>query len=363
MRKILAILLLACMAFGIANIVCATEERDDLASSDYLYAREEILSYCEEYKDREGFPDYFVTPERVAFLGTMNRFLSLGITIRGMFEYVYYIDFDWNEEYQSSMVLHIFDKGELDLSDTTVINISKADGSMAKVKAAVRMKPRERYAIKRGELYFVYYMNELHIIEWEHNNMKFTLHNDTSVGGPDYSYNPWVSAEPGDNIISDLLSLEEEKFLKAQDLLLTIGNPDAMLDPEIPCGGYHIYGTQWKFDYNTHWYPCICGAKSEQGFHMDENQDGACDICLYDLNGENVSDPVVDPVQPTQPTEPTEPATQPTEPTQPTTAAPTAPPTQPSPAEPDAPSVGLWIGISAAVLAAAAALLLLRKKK
>ena len=361
MRKILAILLLACMIFGIANIVCATEVYDDLSTSDYLYTGEEILSYCEEYKDREGFPDYFVTPERVAFLGTMNRFLSLGLTGQGVFRYEYYIDFAWNEEYQSSLVLNIFDQGELDLSNTTVLNISKVDGSMAKVKDIVKMKPRERYAIKRGELYFVYYMNEFTQIEWEHNNMKFILYYNQSVGGADYWYNPWVRMEPGDNIISDLLSLEEEKFLKAQDLLLTIGNPDAMLDPEIPCGGYHIYAAQWDFDDNTHWYPCVCGAKSQQGFHGDENQDGACDICAYDPNGETVSDPVEDPVQPTQP--PTEPATQPTEPTQPTTAAPTAPPTQPNPAEPDAPSVGLWIGISAAVLAAAAALLLLRKTK
>ena len=207
------------------------------------------------------------------------------------------------------------------------------------------------FSIKRGKLEYIYCSTRLDTIVWKHNGISFRLWLD------DTQYH-----DMGDSALSALFSLEEEPFLEAERLLYNISNLNPVPpEPEKACGGVHIYGTQWDYDDNTHWYPCICGAKSEQGFHMDENQDGACDICAYDPNRETVSDPVEDPVQPTQP--PTEPATQPTEPTQPTTGVPTAPPTQPNPAEPDAPSVGLWIGISATVLAAAAALLLLRKKK
>ena len=310
-------------------------------------------------------------PSELEFLG---RFYCFRVNINGLYRLWFYTVDVMDEEgihYYVDLVMAFTDRDWNEYASAASgkdveiqpIGINLTKENMLRLQENVVTESDQWFRIKRGELEYIYCSTRLDTIVWKHSGISFRL----ELGDTRYH-------DMGDSAPSALFSLEEEPFLEAERLLFNISNLNPILpEPEKACGGDHVFGTQWDFDDNTHWYPCICGAKSQQGFHADENQDGACDICLYDLNGENVSDPVVDPVQPTQPTEPTEPATQPTEPTepvtqptdptQPTTAAPTALPTQPSPAEPDAPSVGLWIGISAAVLAAAAALLLLRKKK
>ena len=352
MRKILVWALILCLSFSLFAkatatdvVVCTTET--------------EMRAFYETHKNDEVVRDHFVWPSELEFLGRFYRFrVNLNGLYRLWFYTVdvmdeegihYYVDLvmaftdrDWNE-YASAV------SGKDVEIQTIGINLTK--DSMVFLKENVATDSDQWFSIKRGELEYIYKSKWLDTIVWKHSGISFRL----VLGGTKYY-------DMGDSALSALFSLEEEPFLEAERLLFNISNLNPILpEPEKACGGVHVYGTQWDYDDNTHWYPCVCGAKSEQGFHADENQDGACDICAYDPNRETVSDPVEDPVQPTQP--PTEPATQPTEPTQPTTAAPTAPPTQPNPAEPDAPSVGLWIGISAAVLAAAAALLLLRKKK
>ena len=352
MRKILAWCLILCLSVSLVNVATA--------GNYFCKTETEMRTFYETHKNDEDVRDHFVLPSELNFLGEFQVFFpsdnglkvwSYSFKIMDVEKNPYIIDLiisfydrDWNE-YASAV------SGKDVEIQPIGINLTKEN--MLRLQENVVTESDQWFRIKRGELEYIYCSTRLDTIVWKHSGISFRL----ELGDTRYH-------DMGDSALSALFSLEEEPFLEAERLLFNISNLNPILpEPEKACGGEHVYGTQWKSDYNTHWYPCICGAKSEQGFHMDENQDGVCDICLYDLNGENVSDPVVDPVQPTQPTEPTEPATQPTEPTQPTTAAPTAPPTQPSPAEPDAPSVGLWIGISAAVLATAAALLLLRKKK
>lgn len=355
MRKLFALLLLISIAISTYMIPAS--------AARMIVSETELQAYYEQNKDEQNFKNCFIWPEEVAFLGEC-QIVEIGNYNQMAFRY--HLDSSMDDGSTESFLLAIY-VGSLDMEEFL---------SSVHLNGKLELIPREMdysldnmielgadndddtwYSVKRGKLEFIYESRGIRHIVWEQNGKTFRL---------EAYFGEWLGHS--DHIFADLLSTEHERFLEAQRQLLNIGNPNPVPpEPEKACGGEHVYGTQWKSDYNTHWYPCICGAKSQQGFHADENQDGACDICLYDLNGENVSDPVVDPVQPTQPTEPKEPATQPTEPTQPTTAAPsappTAPPTQPSPAEPDAPSVGLWIGISAAVLAAAAALLLLRKKK
>ncbi len=51
----------------------------------------------------------------------------------------------------------------------------------------------------------------------------------------------------------------------------------------------HSYGTEWKYDNNTHWHECSCGAKSEEAKHTlewTESEDGTkhyqkCEVCEY----------------------------------------------------------------------------------
>ena len=344
MRKILVWALILCLSFSLFAkatatdvVVCATET--------------EMRAFYETHKNDEVVRDHLVWPSELEFLG---RFYCFRVNINGLYRLWFYTVDVMDEEgihYSVDIVMAFTDRDWNEYASAASgkdveiqpIGINLTKENMLRLQENVVTESDQWFRIKRGELEYIYCSTRLDTIVWKHSGISFRL----ELGDTRYH-------DMGDSALSALFSLEEEPFLEAERLLFNISNLNPILpEPEKACGGEHVYGTQWDFDDNTHWYPCICGAKSQQGFHADENQDGACDICLYDLNGENVSDPVVDPVQPTQPTEPT----------QPTTAAPTAPPTQPSPAEPDAPSVGLWIGISAAVLAAAAALLLLRKKK
>ena len=343
MRKILAWGLILCLSVSLVNV--ATAYDIEICGSET-----EMRTFYETHKNDEFVRDHFVMPSELAFLGTFYRFI---VNKNGSSKvWTYEFDFINNEGESNTAYFRIlhYDADWEEVFAPTIkrLNIDKTEGSMARLNDSVTWGTEQWYSIQRGKFEYIYNSRSLDCIVWKHSGMSFRVFVDS-----------WREEILQNTFYANLITLEEAPFLEAERLLYNISNLNP--EPEKACGGVHVYGTQWDYDDNTHWYPCVCGAKSQQGFHTDENQDGACDICAYDPNGETVSDPVEDPVQPTQP--PTEPATQPTEPTQPTTAAPTAPPTQPNPAEPDAPSVGLWIGISAAVLAAAAALLLLRKKK
>ena len=45
----------------------------------------------------------------------------------------------------------------------------------------------------------------------------------------------------------------------------------------------HNYGTEWKSDKDNHWNECTCGDKANTAVHKDENSDGKCDVCEYDV--------------------------------------------------------------------------------
>ncbi|MBQ4066698.1 MAG: Ig domain-containing protein [Clostridia bacterium] len=48
-------------------------------------------------------------------------------------------------------------------------------------------------------------------------------------------------------------------------------------------GHTHAYGTDWKSDKNTHWNECACGDNVNSAPHKDENTDGKCDVCTYNV--------------------------------------------------------------------------------
>ena len=45
----------------------------------------------------------------------------------------------------------------------------------------------------------------------------------------------------------------------------------------------HNYGTEWKSDKDNHWNECACGDKANSAAHKDENSDGKCDVCQYNV--------------------------------------------------------------------------------
>lgn len=48
-------------------------------------------------------------------------------------------------------------------------------------------------------------------------------------------------------------------------------------------GHTHAYGTDWKSDKDNHWNECACGGKANSTAHKDENKDGKCDVCAYNV--------------------------------------------------------------------------------
>ena len=45
----------------------------------------------------------------------------------------------------------------------------------------------------------------------------------------------------------------------------------------------HSHGTEWKSDKDNHWNECACGDKANSAAHKDENKDGKCDVCQYNV--------------------------------------------------------------------------------
>ena len=48
-------------------------------------------------------------------------------------------------------------------------------------------------------------------------------------------------------------------------------------------GHTHAHGTEWKSDEDNHWNECACGDKANTAAHKDENADGKCDVCAYNV--------------------------------------------------------------------------------
>ena len=48
-------------------------------------------------------------------------------------------------------------------------------------------------------------------------------------------------------------------------------------------GHTHAHGTDWKSDKDNHWNECACGDKANTASHKDENSDGKCDVCEYNV--------------------------------------------------------------------------------
>lgn len=47
--------------------------------------------------------------------------------------------------------------------------------------------------------------------------------------------------------------------------------PVPTASPTPPPSHVHNYGTEWKADGDKHWHECVCGSKSEEGFHTEDN--------------------------------------------------------------------------------------------
>ena len=364
MRKILVWCLILCLSFALGNQVTASES----ASPIRFEAQDEFLAFLEKHKDDPLMPETFILPDEISFLGPIVECgIDTGlVVVNGKYrfaDYWYRISIDWGKiesGYTDSARFSVFDASAAEPLTDGLISISSVDGNMAKLKDDVVADSEQLHRIQRGELTYTYYGKWLRNISWEQGDYVFKINY--------YMYQRLYNEvadkiHDADNFIAPLLSLNNYTFSQIQAQLMRIGNPNP---PENICGlTYpHSYSNRWSHDKDTHWCVCQCGNKGNTGFHTDEDENGQCDTCQYQMRREEVQEPTAPPAQPTTPTGP---VAQPTEPTHPPTASPPTPATQPppAPAGPNTPNAGLWIGVGSGIVcvAAVAVVLLLRKKK
>jgi hypothetical protein len=53
----------------------------------------------------------------------------------------------------------------------------------------------------------------------------------------------------------------------------------------------HVYDDTWKMDGTDHWQECKCGAQTNKSVHIDDNENGFCDVCQYNCHS-NMDDPM-----------------------------------------------------------------------
>lgn len=63
----------------------------------------------------------------------------------------------------------------------------------------------------------------------------------------------------------------------------------------------HSHGTSWVTDATSHWKECVCGDKSSVAPHADEDNDGKCDACEYEMLTNDPSAPTPDLPEPSTP--------------------------------------------------------------
>ena len=79
----------------------------------------------------------------------------------------------------------------------------------------------------------------------------------------------WATSADGDIIATTTYNVTEEMELFA-------------IWEDIPAH-VHDHGTTWVTDANEHWNKCECGDVANKAAHADENNDGKCDVCAYQM--------------------------------------------------------------------------------
>ena len=52
----------------------------------------------------------------------------------------------------------------------------------------------------------------------------------------------------------------------------------------VPALGHtHSYSDEWKSNKDNHWNECTCGDKANTSVHKDDNKNGKCDVCEYEV--------------------------------------------------------------------------------
>ena len=86
---------------------------------------------------------------------------------------------------------------------------------------------------------------------------------------------------------SDCKTAGWDSYKKCNDceqLFKTDGTTELSDIPYKPLSTEHKYSVvEWESDKNNHWHECVCGVKANMASHIDQDNNGKCDVCNADV--------------------------------------------------------------------------------
>ena len=190
---------------------------------------DEFIAYLETAKTTDEIPSTFVYPQEFSPIGSLNTWGSPMYTQQHHDNSIYYYGIDlWEED--ATVWFEIKHKTYTDLSTYTVLDKSYAGEDMRTLSNVPN--DSERYIIRRGALYYFYSNKQLRFIRWYRISEYYVDYNGWYISGPivdTLTFDPFgklfesnFSYTPG-SFMEKLLSLDEEKFQEAHDILVSLG--------------------------------------------------------------------------------------------------------------------------------------------
>ena len=186
---------------------------------------ETFNSYLQSSESASELPANFIRPQDFSPIGSFNTWGSSDYTLQTPYITQYYYAFNLWEE-GSTVWFHILHNEYLNYGSYPTLDISYANGDMRTLKSTPDSSLC--YIIRRGSLYFFYDASELSSIIWYRISQqddgygKYTVV-DTFRLDP---YGKLLGSEfvcSPNSFMDKLLSLDEEKFREAEDVLISLG--------------------------------------------------------------------------------------------------------------------------------------------
>ncbi len=98
-----------------------------------------------------------------------------------------------------------------------------------------------------------------------------------------HDYGTLVDEDPGKHTATEVKDgMKAHYFCDECDTYFTAEKVATTKDALVIANA-HSHGTEWKSDKDNHWNECACGDKANSAAHKDENSDGKCDVCEYNV--------------------------------------------------------------------------------
>lgn len=240
-KRIFSILMVILLTLSLSQLVNATslvEPDTPYDPNDFpLQTSYDDLYLFQQYLDEEcdNLPSDFVLPEDLQSIGTFAGWLDQSFTVRNppFSRYHYYIKLF---EDNTILWLHVYHYGRYKTYFTQEeLDISHVEGDMSKLNNAVNPNAHNYYILRDSIEYHYDDEGKLSSIQWHNldntSNTRTTYQLLLSISYKDYTV---YNSGP---FMDKLLSLDQEKFNEAQDILLSLGTSEGSKSEDSPGTG------------------------------------------------------------------------------------------------------------------------------